>query len=145
MATITANHYPGVDAAGGWRVGAHTDFGTVTILDRDTDNGLQVERVAGHWIDAPRLDDALTVNLGEMMVLLSQQRWRANPHRVVAKPGAAANLSLVYFHDPNYDMPLPARHADGSVVTAADFLGQKMDQITQTGDTVSKNDHATTA
>ena len=134
MATVTANLYPAVEQAGGWRVGAHTDFGTVTLLDRDTDNGLQVEVAPGTWIEAPRVEDALTVNLGEMMVLLSAGRWRANPHRVLARAGAAANLSLVYFHDPDFDLELPAQHADGRAVTAADFLGEKMDQIIQAPD-----------
>ncbi|MEM0953106.1 MAG: 2-oxoglutarate and iron-dependent oxygenase domain-containing protein [Pseudomonadota bacterium] len=134
MATVTANLYPEVRQAGGWRVGAHTDFGTITLLDRDTDNGLQVEVAPGQWIEAPRLENALTVNLGEMMVLLSGGRWRANPHRVAARAGAAANLSLIYFHDPDYDLELPAQHDDGRPVTAADFLGAKMDQIIQSPD-----------
>ena len=137
MATVTTNLYPAVVEGGGWRVGAHTDFGTITVLDRDTDNGLQVEVEPGHWIEAPRIEDALTINLGEMMVLLSGQRWKANPHRVAARVGAAVNLSLIYFHDPNHDLELPAQHEDGRVMTAADFLGVKMDQIMQSSEPAS--------
>jgi isopenicillin N synthase-like dioxygenase len=131
MATVTANLYPAVIEEGGWRVGAHTDFGTITVLDRDTDNGLQVEVEPGRWIDAPQLDNAVTINLGEMMVLLTAGRWRANPHRVAAKLNAADNLSLVYFHDPDYDLVLPQKREDGTNITAADFLKIKMDQIIQ--------------
>ncbi|MEM9622414.1 MAG: 2-oxoglutarate and iron-dependent oxygenase domain-containing protein [Pseudomonadota bacterium] len=132
MATVTANLYPQVDAQGGWRVGAHTDFGTITLLDRDNDNGLQVnlgDPANEQWVDAPAIADTLTMNLGEMMVLLSAGRWRANPHRVIARPGASANLSLIYFHDPNHDTPLPQNPLGAT--TAADFLGHKMDQIIQ--------------
>lgn len=131
MATVTANLYPAVVEESGWRVGAHTDFGTITVLDRDTDNGLQVEIEPGKWIDAPRLENALTINLGEMMVLLTDGRWRANPHRVAAKPDAAENLSLIYFHDPDFDLILPQQQDDGTQMTAADFLKVKMDQIIQ--------------
>lgn len=129
MATITVNHYPPIAEEVGWRVGAHTDFGTITLLDRDFDNGLQVESPPGVWIDAPVIPGALTVNLGEMMVLLSQGRWRANPHRVAANPDSSASLSLIYFHSPNFDMPLPVNRAGQMTATAGQFLGQKMDQI----------------
>ncbi|MEM1111871.1 MAG: 2-oxoglutarate and iron-dependent oxygenase domain-containing protein [Pseudomonadota bacterium] len=126
MATVTINRYPRVDPGeGGWRVGAHTDFGTVTILDRNFDNGLQVEQRAGKWVEAPVVPGALTVNLGEMMVLISGGRWRANPHRVVAEPGMPECLSLVYFHSPNHDVTLP----DAAGTSAGSFLGNKMDQI----------------
>ena len=132
MATITVNYYPRVLEEFGWRVGAHTDFGTLTLLDRDFDNGLQVECEPGRWIDVPAIPDALTINLGEMMALLSQGRWRANPHRVRAIPDAPENLSMIYFHSPNFDMPLPNASAAEGYTTAGEFLGQKMDQIVRT-------------
>jgi isopenicillin N synthase-like dioxygenase len=131
MATVTANLYPKVAEEGGWRVGAHTDFGTITVLDRDTDNGLEVEVSPENWIDAPKVEGTLIINLGEMMVELTGGRWRANPHRVRAKLGAEANLSLIYFHDPDFDMPLPLKNEHGTSMTAADFLKVKMDQIIQ--------------
>ena len=131
MATITTNLYPSVDENGGWRVGEHTDFGTITLLDRDADNGLQIEVEKGQWIEAPVVKGTLIVNLGEMMVNISGGRWKANPHRVVAHPNDSENLSLVYFHDPNFDLELPITKEDGSAMTAADFLQIKMDQIIQ--------------
>ncbi len=131
MATVTVNQYPPVSRSGGWRVGPHTDFGTVTVLDRDIDNGLQVEVQPGDWVEAPVVPNALTVNLGEMMVRFSGGRWRANPHRVAAVPGAPASLSLVYFHSPNFDTRLPGETPTGEGLSAGAFLGRKMDQIVQ--------------
>jgi len=129
MATITANRYPPVDEGGGWRVGPHTDFGMITVLDREVDNGLQIELEPGKWIDAPIVEDALVVNLGEVMVGVSNDRWRANPHRVAAVPGAAENISMIFFHEPDFDMQLPLNKASGEPFTAAEFLQDKMDKI----------------
>ncbi len=134
IATVTVNQYPPVTEESGWRVGAHTDFGTITLLDRNDDNGLQVESEPGKWIDAPVIPGALTVNLGEMMVLLSRGRWRANPHRVVARPGAPASLSLIYFHSPNFDLSLPNEISGQATDTVGKFLGRKMDQIVRPDD-----------
>jgi isopenicillin N synthase-like dioxygenase len=91
---------PNIDE-GQLRVGPHTDFGTVTILDREPGiGGLQVQRRDGTWTDAPFVEDTLIVNLGDLMARWTGQRWRAAPHRVLAPPLADADeelLSLVYF------------------------------------------------
>jgi isopenicillin N synthase-like dioxygenase len=83
------------------RVGPHTDFGTLTILDREQGiGGLQVQNRDGTWTDAPFVKDALTVNLGDLMARWTGQRWRAGPHRVLGPPSADPDeelLSLVYF------------------------------------------------
>ena len=129
MATITANTYPEMNHESGWRVGAHTDFGTITVLDRDKNNGLQIEMSPGEWQDAPHIENALIINLGSLMVNLSRQRWKANPHRVVARPHAPKSLSLIYFHDPNFDTPVPLPESNGDSISAELFLQSKMDQI----------------
>ena len=73
----------------------------------------------------------LIINLGEMMVLLSKGRWRANPHRVPARLGAEQNLSLIYFHSPNFDCEIPASDGCRNFIPAGDLLAAKMDQIIQ--------------
>src|SRR4051812_24832403 len=70
------NWYPGTEVIGEpqpgqFRIGPHTDFGTVTILDRQAGNGgLQVFTDEGGWEDAPFDPDAFTINIGDLMA-----RW----------------------------------------------------------------------
>ena len=57
--TMNINHYPPVSVVGEpepgqFRIGPHTDFGTVTVLDREPGaGGLQVYSEAEGWEDAP--------------------------------------------------------------------------------------------
>lgn len=83
--------------------GAHSDYGYLTILAQDTQGGLQVETQAHHWVDVPPLADAFVCNIGEMMALWTNNRFRATPHRVVrTKPGA--RYSVPFFLHPNPDV-----------------------------------------
>ncbi|MEU1202779.1 2-oxoglutarate and iron-dependent oxygenase domain-containing protein, partial [Streptomyces sp. NPDC005813] len=64
------NWYPGTEVLGEpepgqFRIGPHTDFGTVTILDRQAGRGgLQVHTDEGGWQDAPFDPTAFTINIG---------------------------------------------------------------------------------
>jgi isopenicillin N synthase-like dioxygenase len=65
--TLNINWYPplthvGTPEDGQFRIGPHTDFGTVTILDREPGaGGLQVWTEDEGWADAPWLPGALTI------------------------------------------------------------------------------------
>jgi isopenicillin N synthase-like dioxygenase len=62
---------------------------------------------AGRWVRAPVIDNAFTVNLGDLMMRWTNDRWRSTPHRVVNPPEAANDLSrrlsIGMFFIPNYD------------------------------------------
>jgi isopenicillin N synthase-like dioxygenase len=95
------------------RAGAHADYGSLTILrTEDKPGGLQVLNRAGDWVDVPIASDSYVVNIGELMARWTNERWRATLHRVVNPPEAHAavsrRLSLVFFHNPNYDAPVAA-------------------------------------
>jgi isopenicillin N synthase-like dioxygenase len=95
------------------RAGAHCDYGSLTILRaEDKPGGLQVLNRAGDWVDVPIAPDSYIVNIGELMARWTNERWRATLHRVVNPPAAQAaasrRLSLVFFHNPNYDAPVAA-------------------------------------
>ncbi|MFD9791650.1 isopenicillin N synthase family dioxygenase [Streptomyces sp. NPDC059070] len=109
------NWYPGADTVGAarpgqFRIGPHTDFGTVTVLDRQRGKGgLQVFTDRYGWQDAPYDPAALTVNIGDLMARWSDGRWKAGRHRVLPPPAdvpAEELMSLVYFYecDPGTDV-----------------------------------------
>jgi isopenicillin N synthase-like dioxygenase len=75
-------HYP-YDPAAQNRdgIGAHTDYEFFTIL-RGTAPGLEVRNGAGAWIDAPPIQGAFVVNIGDMLEVWTNGVFRATAHRV---------------------------------------------------------------
>jgi len=111
FSVLGSNHYPELDhdpLPGQLRVGAHTDFGSLTILaPTDAPGGLQVMTADGRWIDVNPSPGCLVVNLGDMMARWTNDRWRSTLHRVANPPtGSGARSrrqSLAFFCHPNYD------------------------------------------
>lgn len=110
ITNMSVIHYPPLlapPAPGQLRGGAHTDFGSLTILQRDNaPGGLQV-LVDGTWINAPYVEDSFVVNLGDLMAEWTNDRWVSTIHRVATpdklEDAMSDRLSLVFFHQPNYD------------------------------------------
>ncbi|MFN8025489.1 MAG: 2OG-Fe(II) oxygenase family protein [Acidimicrobiia bacterium] len=140
---LNLNWYPprahlGPVADGQWRIGPHTDFGTLTLLDRQHGlGGLQVQLEDGSWVDAPWVPDALVVNGGDVLEAWSGGRWRSSPHRVLPPPAEAPDeslVSLIYFCDPSPEVmiaPLPGVDEPDAFepFNAGDYLRSKLDQI----------------
>jgi len=138
--TFNANWYPPLAHTGAvgenqFRIGPHTDFGSITILDREPGVGcLQVQIVDGTWVDAPFTAGSLTINVGDLLSMWTGGRWRSARHRVLPPDAAApdeALTSLVFFAQPNDDTlvaPLVAGD-DFEPVLVADFIQAKIDQI----------------
>ncbi|AVZ74636.1 oxidoreductase [Streptomyces lunaelactis] len=102
------NWYPGTGTVGPpqpgqFRIGPHTDFGTVTVLDRQAGKGgLQVFTEEGGWENAPYDPAAFTINIGDLMARWTGDRWRSGRHRVLPPPAdvpAEELISLVYFYE----------------------------------------------
>ena len=110
ITNLSIIHYPPLTTApapGQLRGGAHTDFGSLTLVQRDrAPGGLQV-LVDGTWIDAPHVDDSFVVNIGDLMAEWTNDRWVSTVHRVATPEhlddAMSDRLSLVFFHQPNYD------------------------------------------
>lgn len=108
--TVRILHYPGQDddpEEGQLRCGAHTDFGSHTILLADeAPGGLQVLTRSGKWIDAIPPANGFIINIGDMMKMWTNDRWRSNTHRVANPPAdvrSGARLSIAFFTYPNPD------------------------------------------
>lgn len=99
-------HYPALDHVpepGQLRAGAHTDYGTLTVLATDGEPGLEVRTPTGEWAGVAAVDGALVVNLGDLMARWTNDRWRSTMHRVVVPADAGRRISLPFFHNANWD------------------------------------------
>ncbi len=110
-ANVTLNWYGPRDAneplPNQFRVGPHTDFGLLTVLDREPGlGGLQIKDDEGNWVDAPYVPGGLTINTGDLIRRWTNDRWCSNEHRVLPPPEELPSeelISLVYFGEPTYD------------------------------------------
>jgi isopenicillin N synthase-like dioxygenase len=87
---------------GQMRMGAHTDYGVLTVLLADDVGGLQVFR-DGVWHEVPTPRGAFVCNLGDMLARWTNDRWISTLHRVVPPPvdstGTARRRSIARFLD----------------------------------------------
>ncbi len=83
----------------------HSDAGALTVLLPDEVGGLQVssDHADGQgWIDVTPTDGALVINIGDMMQIWSNGRYRAALHRV--RPITDwPRYSVPFFFNPAYD------------------------------------------
>lgn len=113
ISRLRVRNYPAPATApvpGQIRAGAHSDYGSLTILcTEDRAGGLQV-CADGDWVDVPILPDTLIVNIGDLLARWTNDTWVSTLHRVVNPPAGAGpdsrRQSLVFFHNPNYDAPI---------------------------------------
>ncbi|PYI23960.1 Clavaminate synthase-like protein [Aspergillus violaceofuscus CBS 115571] len=127
--------------------GAHTDFGGITLLLQDGNEGLQVlyrqegngiqgiegEQEEEVWVDVPSTPDAYVVNIGDMFERWTGGRYRSTVHRVVNVCGQE-RYSVSFFYDGNLDfMVRPLDKADlsedGHEWTVREYLMKKFEEI----------------
>ncbi|MFQ5704618.1 MAG: isopenicillin N synthase family dioxygenase [Gemmatimonadales bacterium] len=91
----------------------HTDAGALTILLQDNVGGLQVF-AHDEWIDVTPVDGAFVINLGDMMQVWSNDRYKAALHRVLPRK-EQERYSIPFFFNPSYETdyaPLPSLAGD---------------------------------
>ena len=87
----------------------HKDFGCLTLLAQDDVGGLQVQTPSGDWVDAQPMEQALVVNVGDMLHRMSNGKLISTPHRVINATGRE-RFSVPFFYDPHVSTqiaPLP--------------------------------------
>lgn len=141
--TLNANWYApisvlGEPRPGQYRIGPHTDFGTLTVLHRQPGNSaLEVQLPDGRWVNAPVVEDSFTVNCGDMLAHWTGGRWRSAIHRMQAPDPALPDdglLSVVYFCEPDPETMIVPLTGDEPAVNAGEYLRAKIEAITMAHD-----------
>ncbi|XP_022776969.1 feruloyl CoA ortho-hydroxylase 1-like [Durio zibethinus] len=88
--TVNMNYYPtcpNPELTVG--VGRHSDMGTLTVLLQDGIGGLYVKvpddadiDKKGEWVEIPPVPGALVINVGDMLQILSNGKYKSAEHRV---------------------------------------------------------------
>jgi isopenicillin N synthase-like dioxygenase len=139
--TLVVVHYPpltGPVAPGQLRSGAHTDFGSVTLLFHHNDaGGLEIQRPDGSWLAAPSVPGAAIVNAGDLLRRWTNDQLRSVLHRVVLPEGSAtarSRYSAVLFFNPRPEAMItclepctgPGRPALYPPITAGEHIQAKL-------------------
>lgn len=90
--------------------GEHTDIDLLTILPIATTEGLEAQDKEGNWIRVKVPEDALIINVGDMLESISNGYFRSAKHRVRAVDPNTERFSMVLFIHPKSEDrvdPLP--------------------------------------
>lgn len=120
------------------RAGAHSDYGSITLLFQKDVPGLEVQASRTEWISAPLIDGAITVNVGDQMELWTNGLFKSTKHRVTFLPEHSHldRYSMPLFVHPNDTVPLvpiPSKYVNQTVnqgdhvFTAGEHLRSRLD------------------
>ncbi|MDQ8205471.1 2OG-Fe(II) oxygenase family protein [Pelagicoccus sp. SDUM812003] len=136
--TLRLLHYPPSETheEGQLGAGAHTDYGTLTLLYQDNTGGLEVMSQTGEWLPAPPLPGTIVINTGDLLARWTNDVYRSTAHRVQVRPSAAKSgrLSIAFFSDPDPDVvidPLPSCISEDNpsryaAITAEEHINAKI-------------------
>ena len=103
ISALRAIRYPPTEGRaldGQHRAGAHSDYGSLTIL-RPGVAARGLEILCGRvWTEVVAPPGTFVVNLGDLMALWTADRWVSTMHRVAFRPDQPERTSLAFFHQP---------------------------------------------
>ena len=111
--------------------GAHSDWGSITILLQDEMAGLEVLNTDDAWILATPIEGTFVINLGQMMERFTGGLYRANLHRVRNNAAAQARHSVATFFElaPDYRMRVAPTCPGGDGAGVAPTIGQHLEDM----------------
>jgi isopenicillin N synthase-like dioxygenase len=139
ISALRALNYPAPErppAPGQIRAGAHTDYGSLTILlPQAGSRGLEIFSPEGQWLEIPPSANAFVINIGDLMARWTNDRWVSTLHRVVVPQGEGAQRrqSFAFFHQPNWSAliePLPGAPPKYEPVRSGPYLMSKFQSTT---------------
>ncbi|EPQ59144.1 Clavaminate synthase-like protein, partial [Gloeophyllum trabeum ATCC 11539] len=123
------------------RAGAHSDYGTLTLLFQDSVGGLEVQNPhTKQYQPAPPIPGTIVVNAGDLLARWSNDVLRSTLHRVVAPPAkkvsetesiTPARQSIAFFCNPNFDatiscLPNCGKEAKYEPVTTEQYIVRRL-------------------
>ena len=116
--------------------GAHTDFGTVTLLFQDDIGGLEVQSSEGKWIPATPIPNTIVVNTGDLLSRWTNKIYKSTLHRVRPMVSNKERYSIAFFADPDnstkvsvfpscFNSENPSKFSD---ITAGEHIAQKIEE-----------------
>ena len=148
--TMRILHYPpyeGEIKTNQVRGGAHTDYGSITLLWRFDDvPGLQIyDKEHDEWIDAPIIENSIVLNVADMFARWSNDILKSTPHRIVNSDLSRPRYSMPYFVDPGRDVMIenitkdPAKYPP---ISAYEYLKWRLAQ-SYVDDNYTENEEVT--
>lgn len=103
MAHMRVLHYPPQDPKSEkaqMGIGAHSDYECFTVLCTSNVPALQVLNTDGIWIQAPPIEGAFIVNVGDLMARWTNDYFQSTVHRAINLSGKR-RYSIPFFYGPN--------------------------------------------
>ena len=125
-------HYPPVsDVSNIYRARAHADINLITLLVGAEESGLEVKNPDGNWIPIDAKSKSIVCNIGDMMQLVTREKLKSTPHRVVDhKASGSSRYSMPFFLHPSPDVELRSIVDDShESISAHDFLEERLKAI----------------
>ncbi|XP_047062456.1 gibberellin 3-beta-dioxygenase 2-like [Lolium rigidum] len=117
-------YFPATSAEETNGICAHEDANLVTFVLQDNVGGLEVLGSDG-WVPAELIEGTIIANIGDIVQVLSNNKFKSATHRVVRKPGAHRHSLAFFFnlHGDRWVEPLP--QFAGNVGEAPRYRGFK--------------------
>lgn len=139
---LRAIHYPPIteEPKNAVRAAEHEDINLITLLMGASAEGLEVKTKDGDWLAVNVQEDAVVVNVGDMLQRLTNNVMRSTTHRVVNPPKekwGTSRFSTPFFLHPVSEMDLsvlpsciteenPKSYDD---ITAGEYLDERLREI----------------
>ncbi|KAJ9563967.1 hypothetical protein OSB04_009127 [Centaurea solstitialis] len=80
---------------------AHTDPGVLTVLVQNEVGGLLQVKCGEDWADVEAVPGAIVINIGDLLQIMSNDKYKSVMHRVLANPVEGARVSIAVFFRPS--------------------------------------------
>lgn len=102
----------------------HTDWGYMTVLWTDND-GLQIE-VNDEWTNVPTLKDHFIINIGDMLEVLSDGKYKSTLHRVIISQNRQIEkYSAALFFEPSLSTIIKGSNKE---ISFEDYINEKINE-----------------